>query len=75
METVELEPSTNTHVLSASKIETEDLGNGTIKMQVNGDGVVSHGEHGSVKTESDNVIKYNQKEHNPIQDMLQSALD
>jgi len=72
---VVLEPSTNTHSVSASSIEVTNLENSTLKLKINGDGIVTHGEHGTLVTESPNVIKYNQQEFNPITRKLQNAYD
>lgn len=72
-----LEPSTNTHHMDAKIVERENLDNpvGTMKLKIEGDGLVTHGEHGTVKTESPNVIKVNQQEVNPVQQKLQPAFD
>ena len=71
-----LEPSTNTHKLvSTSKSEVVDLGNGTLKVTVNGEGIVTHGEHGTIKTEKQHIIKYVQQELNPVTNMIQNAFD
>lgn len=75
LQRVVLEPSTNTHQLSAQKVEVEDLGNSNLKLKIKGEGIVSHGEHGVLKTESENVIKYNQKELNPVTQAIQNAFD
>ncbi len=72
---VVLEPSTNTHAVSANSIEVVNLDNSTLKLKINGDGIVTHGEHGTLVTESANVIKYNQQEFNPITRKLQNAYD
>ena len=72
---VVLEPSTNTHYVSANSIEVTNLENSTLKLKINGDGIVTHGEHGTLVTESPNVIKYNQQEFNPITRKLQNAYD
>jgi hypothetical protein len=72
---VVLEPSTNTHAVSANSIEVVNLDNSTLKLKINGDGIVTHGEHGTLVTESPNVIKYNQQEFNPITRKLQNAYD
>lgn len=74
-ETLILEPSTNTHVLEANKIEMKKLGNGIIQLKIIGDGIVTHGEHGTIKTEAENVIKYIQQEINPISGIIQNAFD
>jgi len=73
--TVVLEPSTNTHQISANSVDVKDLGNSTLKLKVNGDGIVTHGEHGTLVTESDNVIKYVQQEFNPVTKKLRNAYD
>ena len=70
-----LEPSTNTHTLEAEAIETKDMGNGILKLKIKGNGVVTHGEHGTLKTENPNVIKYVQQEVNPITKKMQNAFD
>ena len=74
-EVVVLEPSTNTHSLSANKVESKDLGGGTLKLKVQGPGIVTHGEHGTLRTESNLVYKYVQQEFNPITKKLQAAYD
>jgi uncharacterized protein (AIM24 family) len=74
-ETLILEPSTNTHVMEADKIEMKKLGNGIIQLKIKGDGIVTHGEHGTIKTEAENVIKYIQQEINPISGIMQNAFD
>ncbi len=75
MKTVILEKSTNTHIVKAENIVSEDLGNGIVKLQIQGSGIVTHGEHGTLTTESPNVIKYVQQEVNPVTRMLQNAYD
>lgn len=72
---VVLEESTNTHKIQANSITKTDLGNGVLKLEINGDGVVTHGEHGTLKTESPIVLKYVQQELNPITKKLQNAFD
>lgn len=73
--TVVLEPSSNTHKITANKVEVENLGNSILKLDIEGPGIVTHGEHGVIKTESKNVIKYVQLEVNPITKALQNAFD
>jgi hypothetical protein len=76
MNTIVLEPSTNTHRLnSESEIRVEDLGAGILKINTGGIGVVTHGEHGTLCTESEHVIKYVQQEFNPLTKKLQNAYD
>lgn len=77
MSEVVLEPSTNTHKInSTSGIEVEEFKNGTMKLKIaDGNGIVTHGEHGTLKTESKNVVKYVQLEMNPITRQLQKAFD
>ena len=74
--TVVLEPSTNTHTMTATQsVVVEDLGNSTLKLKVAGEGIVTHGEHGTLVTESANVIKYVQQEFNPVTKKLRNAFD
>jgi len=75
MEKVVLEPSTNTHVLEADAVVKNDLGNGILELDIKGDGIVTHGEHGTLKTESAKVMKYIQQEFNPVTKKLQNAYD
>jgi len=70
-----LEPSTNTHSLAAESVEVTDLGGGNLKLKVEGSGIVTHGEHGVVRTEAPDVIKYVQQELNPITNAFQNAYD
>lgn len=70
-----LEPSTNTHQIEAENITNEDLGNGIIKLKVKGQAIITHGEHGTIATESKDIIKYVQQELNPITRKLQNAYD
>jgi hypothetical protein len=72
---VVLEPSTNTHKMDATAVEVTDLGNSTLKLKVTGAGIVTHGEHGTLVTESENVIKYVQQEYNPVTKKLRNAFD
>jgi glutaredoxin 2 len=74
--TVVLEESTNTHVLeSENEIKMQKIGPSTLKLKIQGKGVVLHGEHGTICTESQDVIKYVQKEYNPILKAMQNAFD
>jgi hypothetical protein len=70
-----LEPSTNTHILKADEITKTDMGDGMLKLQIKGEGIVTHGEHGTLKTESKTVFKYVQQELNPVSQKLQNAFD
>ena len=72
---VVLEHSTNTHVINASKIKVTNITDSILKLNIIGDGIIRHGEHGTIKTESDNVIKYVQQEYNPVTNALQNAFD
>ena len=76
MQTVTLEPSTNTHRLTSTKVSVEDLGHGILRVEVPaGHAVVTHGEHGTLATESRNVMKYVQQEYNPVTQKMQAAFD
>ncbi|WP_299674494.1 hypothetical protein [uncultured Tenacibaculum sp.] len=70
-----LEKTTNTHVLEASKIKVVKTLNSTEVIQIEGDGFVTHGEHGCIKIESEYVIKYVQQEYNPITRIVENAYD
>ena len=74
-EKIILEPSTNTHVLEANEVVVKKLENGIIQLKINGRGIVTHGEHGTIKTESEHIIKYIQQEFNPIEKVFQNAFD
>ena len=74
--TVVLEPSTNTHrLVSKSKITVKDLGNSTLMINVAKESIITHGEHGTLKTESPHIIKYVQQELNPVTKEMQNAFD
>lgn len=70
-----LEPSTNTHILHAKNVVKKEISDGILKLTITGEGIVTHGEHGTIKTESPNVIKYVQQEYNPVTRKLQNAYD
>lgn len=72
-----LEPSTNTHRFNGKVVDEKHYDNpvGTIQLRVEGDGLVTHGEHGTIKTESTNVVKLNQQELNPMKQSMQAAFD
>lgn len=76
MEKVILEKSTNTHVLeSETSVDVKNLDESTLLLKVKGKGIVTHGQHGTVVTESPTVVKYVQKELNPVTRMMQNAFD
>lgn len=70
-----LEPTTNTHLLQANDIKSEKVDDSTIKLKIDGEGVVTHGEHGTLKTESGVVVKGIQQEYNPVTKMIQDCVD
>jgi hypothetical protein len=76
MKTVTLEPSTNTHELHSADVQVSDFGQGILILDIpSTEGIVTHGEHGTLKTESKHVIKYVQQEFNPVTQMMQNAFD
>ena len=71
-----LEKTTNTHVLEADKIKVvANIDPTTQVLEIEGEGMVTHGEHGVLKTESQHVIKYVQQEFNPITRIVEAAYD
>lgn len=72
---IALEETTNTHKIKAKNVKKIHEDGSTILIQVKGDGVVSHGEHGTIITESPFVLKYVQKEVNPITQKIEDAND
>jgi len=70
-----LEHTTNTHVLEAENIKVLKTIGSTQVIEVTGEGIISHGEHGSIKTESKYLIKYVQQEFNPITRIMENAYD
>jgi hypothetical protein len=76
MQVVVLEPSTNTHRLQSESVEVMDLGRGILKVKTSSQkGIVTHGEHGTLVTVAENIIKYVQQEVNPITKKLENAFD
>lgn len=75
MKKLALEPTTNTHKLTANHIEVIYEEGSMIVMRVSGDGIVTHGEHGTIVTEEKFVIKYVQKEMNPLTKEIEDAYD
>jgi hypothetical protein len=70
-----LEKTTNTHILEAETIKVKHKIGSTEVLQIEGEGIVSHGEHGILKTESKYVIKYVQQEFNPVTRIIENAFD
>ena len=53
-----------------------DLGHGILRVEVPaGHAVVTHGEHGTLATEAQHIIKYVQQEYNPVTQKMQAAFD
>jgi hypothetical protein len=74
-----LEPSTNTHILTTEGVEPKvvnlpDL-SGLKITNFSKNGIVTHGEHGLIVTESRNIIKLTQQEFNPVTQILQNSWD
>ena len=72
---VVLEPSTNSHKILADEIKATPITESILMLDVKGSGIVTHGEHGTLKTESKRVIKYVQQEYNPVSRAIQNAVD
>ncbi|AXG68324.1 hypothetical protein KORDIASMS9_00523 [Kordia sp. SMS9] len=70
-----LEKTTNTHILEAENIKVRHTVGSTQVLQIEGEGMVSHGEHGIIKTDSKYVIKYVQQEFNPVTRIIENAFD
>jgi hypothetical protein len=70
-----LEPSTNTHKLEGNIVSSKDLGDSMLSLRVEGAGIVTHGEHGTLRTESTKVAKVVQQEYNPVTKAMQNAFD
>lgn len=71
-----LEPSSNTHTLkSENNVTVDELSPSILKLKIQGKGVVTHGQHGTICTEAETVIKYTQKEYNPVTKAMQNAFD
>jgi hypothetical protein len=70
-----LEQTTNTHILEAKTIKVVKTIDSTQVLEVSGEGGISHGEHGILKTESKHLIKYIQQEFNPITQIVENAYD
>lgn len=74
---VVLEQSSNTHKLtSKGEVKVEKITDSILKLHIEeGEAVVTHGEHGVIATESENVIKYVQQEFNPVSKAMINAFD
>lgn len=70
-----LEKTTNSHILEAKQIKLIKTIDSTQVLQISKEGIVTHGEHGPIKIESENVIKYVQQEFNPISRIIENAYD
>lgn len=74
MQTIVLEPSTNTHQMTGVQ-SVEPITESILKIKTSKDSKVIHGEHGTIGIESKNVLKYVQQELNPVTKKLQNAWD
>ena len=71
-----VEKSTHPHVLESEKaIEIEKIDDSTLDITLNGNSIVTHGQHGTLKIDTKRVIKYVQKEVNPVTRKIQNAFD
>lgn len=71
-----LEKTTNTHLLEASEVKVlQNVDEAIQVIEIQGEGIVSHGEHGILKIESPHIVKYVQQEFNPVTNMLEQAYD
>lgn len=75
MKNVVLEPSTNTHTLKGNVVKTKKITDSIMTVKIEGEGIVTHGQHGTIRTESPNVIKYVQQEKNPVTQKMMNAFD
>ena len=73
-EGVVLEPSTHSHVLNGNVISVKNEIS-HIEIEVEGQGLIVHGEHGTICTESPHLLKFVQQEYNPVTKALQNAFD
>jgi hypothetical protein len=74
-QSISLEPSTNTHTLEASSAQCTQISSLCKKLDVPQGGVVTHGEHGSVKIDQPTTLMFRQQEYNPVSQAIQNAYD
>ena len=72
---IALEKTTHTHLLEADEIIETKIDEMTTKLVVKGNGILMHGEHGDIITESPFIIVQNQVERNPLTGIIESAND
>lgn len=75
-----LQESKHPHYLEAQKVEINTVFNKgkngqIVKLTIHGEGLLTHGEHGTIKTESKHIIKYVQQEFNPITRIMVTSFD
>ena len=71
-----VENSKNPHVLnSENSIEVNKITDSIFDINLNGNTIVTHVQHGTLKIESQRVIKYLQTELNPITKKIQNTFD
>lgn len=75
MEKLIIQKSTHPHTLEVKGDIVSEEYKGALLIKTGSNGIVTHGEHGTLKTESENIIKYTQQELNPVTKMLQDAFD
>ena len=76
MENIIVEKSNHPHVLETTeKPDVKEINENTLDIQLKGNAIVTHGEHGTLKIDTERVIKYNQYEVNPVTKELQKVFD
>lgn len=79
-EKITVQDSAHPHYLEAKKAQVDTIikneqGSHIIKFIIYGDGIITHGKHGTIKTESKYIIKYVQQEFNPFTRKMMDAFD
>lgn len=75
MQTHILEPSLHLHTLQASEVKILKKTNEYELLEVQGNGLILHGEHGTLVTKEKYLVKYNQQELNPITNYFENVFD
>jgi hypothetical protein len=72
-----LEQGSHTHELtSKDDVTVKNITDSILKLKIkSGSSVITHGEHGTIATESEDVLKYVQQEYNPVSKSLRNAYD
>ena len=75
MHKIVLQESKNPHILEADEIEIIAANERFQLLAINGNGIIHHGEHGALHTNTPFLLKYTQQEIDPLTNNIYDVFD